>query len=239
MCYNLSRNTTDDKIAQRMNKGKSIDNFLPQLYITGFGFPKIPVVKLEDRSVIGSAYWGFVPSHIKNDADAKKFKTDYLTLNAKSETVFKLPTYKSSIMPRRCLIPVTGFFEHRHIDPKTKIPYYIKATTDEIFCMAGIYNNYTNELGEEKCTVSILTTDANSLMAKVHNTKKRQPLVLDKELEEVWLDPGLNEPQVKELMKIFEATKMHAHPIEKISPKTTNFSDPNILNEKMYSEIND
>lgn len=238
MCYNLSRNTTEDKIAQRINKGKSVDNFFPQLYISGFGFPEIPIVKQEDKTNLSSANWGFVPNHIKNDADAKKFRTDYLTLNAKSETVFNLPTFKSSIMTRRCLIPATGFFEHRHLDAKTKIPYFIK-TTDDIFCLAGIYTYYKNEHGEERCTTSILTTPANPLMEMIHNSKKRMPLILDRNLEEVWLDPGLKESEVKDLMKAFDEKKMQAHTIAKISPKTTDFSDPAILKETKYSEIND
>lgn len=239
MCYNTSRD--EDQLELELHfeivpKKKKNDLLKRKVYINGFANSLEPILRQEDRTAFFPSNWGFVPSHIKTEAEAKVFRTKYLTLNAKSETVFTLPTYKSSIMTRRCLIPVTGFFEHRHIDPKNKIPYYIKATPCKVFALAGIYNYWINEHGEDKSSYSILTTEANPLMARIHNSKKRMPLILDKELERVWIDPGLSEKDVKGMFKMFDEKKMHAHTIQRINSKT-DFSK--LLEEQKYVEITD
>ena len=41
--------------------------------------------------------------------------------------------------------------------------------------------------GEIKDTYSIVTTQANQLMAEIHNTKKRMPIILKPEDESKWL----------------------------------------------------
>lgn len=241
MCYNKSQDAEEEELSRRY-KRRPKDKFVQtRIYFNGFGTPQVNLIKQEEKDVFGSAYWGFVPGHVKTEAEAREFRTNYLTLNAKSETVFQLPTYKSSIMPRRCIIPVTGFFESRHMDPKgkLKIPYFIHLKEEPIFSLAGIYGYYTNEHNETKCTYSVLTTAANPLMEKIHNSKKRMPLILDREMEEIWLDPGLNEKQVKEMFRIFDEKKMDAHPIAKISPKTTNFSSRQMLEKVDYAEIQD
>lgn len=238
MCYNISQEDRLDRLIRRYNRtGLTIADFKPQVYVNGFDSPLIPILKTENKTEIDFGRWGFVPSHIKSDADAKKFKTDYVTLNAKSETVFQLPTYKGSVVPRRCIIPVCGFFEHHHLNAKEKIPFFIHLKNEEIFSLAGIYNYYKNEFGEQKCTVSILTTEANPLMAFVHNIKKRQPLIIDKQLEEVWLDPALSEPQIKDLMQVYPDTNMEAYTINKINPKSVDVFDKGILNKKLYDNL--
>jgi putative SOS response-associated peptidase YedK len=42
-------------------------------------------------------------------------------INARAETVLEKPYFKSAIEKRRCLIPVTGFFEW-HREGKAKTP---------------------------------------------------------------------------------------------------------------------
>jgi putative SOS response-associated peptidase YedK len=55
----------------------------------------------------------------------------------------------------------------------------------------------------ESCT--IITTDANPLMAKIHD---RMPVILDPKNYDAWLDPDLNDAGIlKALMKPFPAAK--------------------------------
>jgi putative SOS response-associated peptidase YedK len=44
-------------------------------------------------------------------------------------------------------------------------------------------------------TYTILTTEANPLMAEIHNSKKRMPVILDVSAEEEWL-LGKNPPKI-------------------------------------------
>lgn len=238
MCYSISKDVTENKLIARYNKGLKIKDFTPkQLYINGFGYPELPIIKQEERQHISSSQWGFVPSFIKTERDAKEFRMKYLTLNAKSETVFSLKSFKDSILPRRCLIPVTGFFEHRHINTKDKIPYYIHLKNEPIFSLGGIYDYWTNEMGEQKCSFSILTTEANTLMEKIHNSKKRMPLIIPKDFEEIWLDPALKEGEIKELMYPLKPEFMTANTIAKINPRNVNVFDEKIIEEVNYPEL--
>ncbi|WP_312420809.1 SOS response-associated peptidase family protein [Epilithonimonas sp.] len=43
------------------------------------------------------------------------------------------------------------------------------------------------ESGEEIATVSIVTTQANELMAEIHNSKHRMPVILHHSIEKQWL----------------------------------------------------
>ena len=49
-------------------------------------------------------------------------------------------------------------------------------------------------------TVSIITTDASPLMAKVHNDGERQPLILEGDAATAWLIPDLTQDEMKDLM---------------------------------------
>jgi putative SOS response-associated peptidase YedK len=62
----------------------------------------------------------------------------------------------------------------------------------DLFCFAGIYNQWVNKLtGETLNTFAMLTTEANPLMAEIHNSKKRMPVILTPQNESLWL-AGIN-----------------------------------------------
>lgn len=237
MCYSISIGTREDRLTERYNRtGLTKLDFKPQLYINGFTYPELPIIKQENQSVFEGSYLGFIPNHIKSDNAAIDFRKKYLTLNAKAETIFQLPTFKGSIMTRRCLIPATGFFEWRDLN-KAKYPYYITLKKQDVFSFAGIYNSYKNENGEVKSTFAIITTEANPLMAQVHNLKKRMPLIFTKETENDWLLDALTESDVKELMQQLDQKLMNAHPIAKIDPRKAVADDKTIIEEVEYVEL--
>lgn len=120
--------------------------------------------------------WGLIPFWVKNLEAANKISER--TLNARSETIFEKPSFRHSIMSKRCLIIADGFFEWQH-ENKKAYPYYIKLKGNETFGIAGIWDSWTNpESKEEMRTFSVITTAANSLLEKVHNTRKRMPVIL-------------------------------------------------------------
>ena len=49
--------------------------------------------------------WGLIPAWVKDPAKARQ------PINAKAETVDKLPTFRVAFHRRRCLIPADGFYE--------------------------------------------------------------------------------------------------------------------------------
>lgn len=103
--------------------------------------------------------------------------------NARAETVDELPSFKEPFEKRRCLIPVTGFYEWR-LDPgeKKKTPY--KVTTEEnVFYLAGIWDYWA---AQNIASFAIITTEPNQLISQLHN---RMPVILPRELHRDWLDP--------------------------------------------------
>ncbi len=184
----------------------------------------LPIVVMKDgkRQVI-PAVWGLMPwfAKTKKDADAYRIKM----VNARQETIFESNTYKYSILKTRCIIPSSGFFEHHHeIGGKRKIPYFIKVGDTDIFSLAGIYNSWVDkETGEVINSFSIITTEANELMGRIHNggdNPRRMPLMLEKDMLSQWLDPLTPIEKVKELLNYkIESKRLMAYPVFTIRGK--------------------
>src|SRR5438093_9688886 len=127
--------------------------------------------------------WGLIPAWVKDPAKARQ------PINAKSETVDKLPTFRVAFRKRRCLIPADGFYEWKQ-EGGRKQPFYIRMKNGEPFAIAGLWEHWEDQDGQviESCT--LLTTEPNELLAQVHN---RMPVILDPQDYGQWLDPGLQE----------------------------------------------
>ena len=150
-----------------------------------------------------------------------KYKPALITLNAIGEEMFDKPMYKDAAMNRRCIIFVDGFYEWHHYYPmskkgdkrlKTAIKYphhiFLKDNPHQFMMFAGIWNPWKHtevntETGEVQeiitPTYAIVTTKANELMSKIHNSKGRMPVVLTKELAEEWIQDGLTKERILEI----------------------------------------
>lgn len=138
--------------------------------------------------------WGLIPFWEKTAEKANEIRK--LTYNAKADTVFEKPSFREPIKKHRCLVPSTGFFEWHHNSDGTKMPYFIRLKDGDIFSMAGIYDEWRNpETGKILRTFSILTTEANQLLAKMHNAKKRMPVILSAANKLYWLQPNLSKEE--------------------------------------------
>lgn len=152
--------------------------------INGFANPKVPIIMDGDTDHIIPAEWGLIPLWSKNRDFQKK------TLNARIETADELKSYKNSVN-QRCLILVNGFHEWKWLDEKgkNKEQYLIKVKDQPIFALGGLYNIWKDpESGLNIPTVTVVTTQANELMAEIHNTKQRMPILLNKQVQYRWLD---------------------------------------------------
>jgi len=190
MCFHNSLSVESQKLKNRYNAGfKEESNFKPIYHQSAFESKLWPIITNSEFNEIQMFNWGLVPSWTENIQKAKEISK--LTYNAKSETVFEKKSFKDSIVSRRCLIPSTGFFEWQHLD-KMKIPWFIQLKELEIFSMAGIWSVWEDKINNTLLnSFSILTCEANLLMEKIHNTKKRMPLILTIEQESEWLKSDL------------------------------------------------
>jgi putative SOS response-associated peptidase YedK len=133
-------------------------------------------------------------------------------LNAKGEELlFKNKVYRPSALERRCIILSTGYYDWRHVyhlnkrtgEPRkmaTKYPYRIMLHGKEYFCIAGIWNPWTDyDTGEVVDTCSMVTTNGNFVTSQIHNSKSRQPTVLPDELALEWMFMKPDEKRITEL----------------------------------------
>ena len=72
------------------------------------------------------------------------------------------------------------------------------------------------ETGEIHNRFPILSQDANPFMATIHNTKKRQPIILTEQLGQVWLNSTNNSKKLtKEIAGSCFNVDLKSHTIDK------------------------
>jgi SOS response associated peptidase (SRAP) len=105
--------------------------------------------------------WGLIPYWCKDPTGKRK------PINAKAETLAKLPSFREAYRKRRCIVPVDGFFEWKAIKGRrAKQPYAIAMKNGSPFGIAGIWENWKDpKTGEWLRTFAIITTDANTVVA--------------------------------------------------------------------------
>jgi putative SOS response-associated peptidase YedK len=212
------------------------DNNESKYFISAFTFPKHPVIPCEYPENAPMFQWGLIPHWTKNIADATKFRQ--YNLNARSESAFEKPSFRGPIKKKRCLIPVSGFFEWQEYNRK-KYPYYITLKNEELFMLGGIYDDWTDkESGEIISSFSILTTEANPMMAKIHNSKLRMPVIIPSENETDWLNNELSTEDISRFFIPFDQDQMKAHTVSKlISSRSKDTNVPEAVEYHQYSEL--
>jgi len=185
MCYNTKLTRKAAEIEKRFKADLVVQNEL-QLseQISGFNFPKTPVITKDFPNSIHFYNWGLIPSFSQNN-EIRQY-----TLNAKIETLSKKRSFEEYI-ENRCLVIVNGFYEWKWHDTKgrNKEKFLIGLKNETLFALAGIYASWKNPVTDELVnSYSIVTTEANELMSEIHNIKKRMPVILTPENETQWLD---------------------------------------------------
>jgi len=171
----------------------------------------------EDQEGIDLLHWGLIPFWVKDSRAAAEIR--FKTFNARAETLLSKPAFRTAARSKRCLVLVRGFYEWQHRG-KDKIPYFIYLKDQQPLAMAGIYDDWTDrETGEWLQSCTVITTDANPIMEKIHNSKKRMPAILSRDSENAWIDPDLPAEQAMKCLQPLDESKMNAHTISKLISK--------------------
>ncbi|MCK4256513.1 SOS response-associated peptidase, partial [candidate division WOR-3 bacterium] len=167
MCFHLAIAKERDYIEERFDaKFLESDKFEPIFHISAYSGPPLPVITNENASNIQFLNWGLIPHWVKDETSAKSIMLK--TVNARSETIFEKPSFRTSIRYKRCIVIADGFFEWREFEGK-KYPYFIKLSNDDAFGLAGIWDRWkNNQTGDTINTFSIITTRANPLLEMIH-----------------------------------------------------------------------
>ena len=149
--------------------------------------------------------WGLVPSWAKDPAIGNRM------INARSETAAEKPSFRKAMKERRCLILADGFYEWQKT-AHGKQPYYTRMEDGKPFAFAGLWESWGRD-GEELRTCTILTTEANDFLRKVHD---RMPVILPPEAYAPWLDPEMRDPRsILPLLVPYPPEAMTAYPVSR------------------------
>lgn len=209
----------------------------PRFHINGFSHPNILVIPQQRPDVLAPGVWGIVPDNKEPD-DIKSYYKEAVKygagLNAQSEKLFNHFIYKNVALTQRCIIPVNGFFEP-HTSQKKKYPFYIHRKDDGIMSLAGIYTVIGSYI-----TFAILTKKASPLIEKIHNIKKRQPVILNLEGEKSWLDDSLSYDHVNDLItQFYMDNQLEGYSVSKDLYNTKVDSNVETITTKIvYPELN-
>ena len=185
--------------------GRYVIAFGPETLVHGFSatrvvpFPQrwnvapqslVPVIRdtRDGERVAELMRWGLVPHWAKDPALGNKLN------NARAEGLFDKPSFRQAARRRRCLLPASGFYEWQ-ATASGKQPWFISATDPSPLAMAGLFEAWrppgSAEDAEWLLTCCIVTTEANALMAPIHD---RMPVLLAREHWSAWLSRELQDP---------------------------------------------
>lgn len=186
MCGRFSLDASIDVLIERY-KARSTVEFEAQEEV--FPTNSIPIVINNGNNEIRMMKWGFIFEFTKRPI-----------INARAETVDIKQSFRYPFFNKRCIIPVTSFFECENVDGK-KIKRKI-STEEDIFSLAGLYNTFQAKDGKVYEAFTIITTEANEYMKNIHH---RMPVILPREVEELWLDKNFKD--LKTLKSILKPYK--------------------------------
>ena len=203
MCGRYSDHLPPDEIA-RVFRLDTTPN-LPARYNVAPTQP-VPVVRLsaDGRRELVQLRWGLIPAWAKDSSIGNKL------INARAETVATKPSFRDAFAKRRCLVITSGFYEwQKTTSPKQ--PWHITLKDGKPFGFAGLWERWREPTqGEVIETTTIVTGDANELVAPIHN---RMPVIIDEADHDVWLDPVTPRERLLALLRRYPADRMHAFPV--------------------------
>lgn len=148
---------------------------------------------------LGTFRWGLVPSWAKDAAIGNRM------INARTDGIETKPAYRAALSRRRCIIPADYFYEWQRRTgsdgrPAGKLPYAIHRRDGEPMAFAGLWEVWRDRDNPDTAplkTCVIITTEANELMAPIHD---RMPVVLGRDSWAVWLDPATEASDARRLL---------------------------------------
>jgi putative SOS response-associated peptidase YedK len=162
--------------------------------------------------------WGLVPSW------SKDVKVGLRMINARCESLLGKSSFARAAAFRRCLVPADGWYEWQ-VSPTAvdargrprKQPFFVHRRDGGPLAMAGLYEFWRDKtLAQDDpdswlTTFAIITTTAEPGLDRIHD---RQPLVLEREAWDDWLDPKQSDlSRVKAQLDFSEPGRFDAYPV--------------------------
>ena len=216
MCGRYTLKTPLSVLTERFDIGESSTSVTPSYNIAPT--QQVATVLSENgKRKLEMLRWGLIPSWADDPEIGSRM------INARAETVAEKPSYRKAFKKSRCLILADGFYEWQKTD-SGKQPFHIRMQDGSPFAFAGLWESW--DKGEEIRSCTIITTEANDLVAEVHN---RMPVILHAEDYEMWLDPDFDEREpLTSLLQPFPAEAMETYMVSRRVNKPSN-SEPEVI----------
>lgn len=236
MCFNYSINKDSDHIQDRFDaEFEDPEQFERIYHVSAFNAPGLPIINNRSLDKIKLFEWGLIPFWVKNSDQAEDIRSK--TINARAETLFEKPSFRAPIRKRRCLVIMDGFFEWREVGGEN-YPHYIKMKDDSVFAVAGIWDAWNDKKTEDiRNTYSVITTEANPLLEKIHNKKKRMPAILRRDDEKRWLSKDIGQNEIESMLEPYLEGELEAYPIRRMITKDVDENVPELLEPYEYDEL--
>ena len=119
MCGRFTATFEFSDIRVRWSLDHDLPPYKPRFNIAPETSPNIPVIV---RHMGGNEcrlmHWGLIPHWADDPSIGNRM------INARAETLTELPSFKSLVARRRCIIPADGFYEWRK-EGKRKVPMWV------------------------------------------------------------------------------------------------------------------
>lgn len=225
MCgrFTLTRREAEELAAELGVPVESLPDYRPRYNIAPTDQHWIMRVKYEDRELL-PARWGLINSW------AKDKKTGFKQINARAETLHQRSTFKDAFSKRRCVVPADGFFEW--VGPKgARQPIWFHRPDNGLILFAGLYESWQPTPGEWERTFTIVTTDANAVVGRIHD---RMPVILEERSVDEWLFAAKDDRERLQSLLVPAAEDVLSYtPVSPLANSVKN-DDPSILEEVEY-----
>jgi putative SOS response-associated peptidase YedK len=181
----------------------------------------VPVVRLDETGnrVFTLARWGLIPSWVKDP------KVIQHPINAKAETAAIKPMFRHAYRKSRVLVPADAFYEWTPKDGKQ--PYLVRLRDGKPMGMGGLLEHWQGLEGDVT-TFTILTTEANSLMAKIHD---RMPVIIKPEDYATWIDTNFTDViKIQRMTLPYPERLMEAYPVSR-KVNSPQHDSPDLMDE--------
>jgi putative SOS response-associated peptidase YedK len=156
----------------------------------------------EGQRVLDALRWGLVPHWAKDPSIGHRL------VNARLEGLASKPAFRDAWSRRRCLVPVSGFYEWSAPVAGRKRPHFVVAADDPVLALAGLWERWRAPAGELRETFVVVTVPAKGVLASIHD---RMPLLVPRDAQALWLDPMSSVADVAALADAPPAVA--AHPV--------------------------
>ncbi|MEX2159387.1 MAG: SOS response-associated peptidase [Dehalococcoidia bacterium] len=218
MCgrFTMSRRDAEELARELGVDPESLRDYRPRYNIAPTDQHWILRTKYEQRELL-PATWGLVNSWAK---DGKRAAAQ---INARAETLTTRPAFKEAYQKRRCVVPADGFFEWT--GPKTaRQPLWFHRPDGGLVLFAGLYESWQPAPDTWQRTFTIITTDANDVVGRVHD---RMPVVLTDGDIDAWM---LGEGEFEGLLVPAPNGLLVATPVSPRANSVKN-DDPSVLEQ--------